>query len=62
VVCGQHGWWQACPELGEPGFDAFSEQGVNLNLIISHRWTDPMSGSVPHRSYVCDVERLPSEV
>ena len=22
VVCGQHGWWQACPEIGAPGYDA----------------------------------------
>lgn len=58
VVCGQHGWWQACPSIEAPGFDPFSEAGANLNLIISHRFTDPVSGAVPHRSYVCDLAPL----
>ena len=38
VVCGQHGWWQACPEIG--------------NAAI-----DPISGSVPHRAYLCQIRR-----
>ena len=57
VVCGQHGWWQACPELGAPGYDAFSADGANFNLIIGNEAIDPVSGSVPHRAYVCEVLR-----
>jgi anaerobic selenocysteine-containing dehydrogenase len=55
VVCGQHGWWQACPELGAPGYDAFGPDGANLNLLVGHDALDPVSGSVPHRAYLCQV-------
>jgi len=57
VVCGQHGWWQACPELGAPGYDPFSETGANFNIIIGSDVVDPISGSVPHRAYVCEIRR-----
>jgi anaerobic selenocysteine-containing dehydrogenase len=55
VVCGQHGWWQACEDIGAPGYDAFSPEGANYNLIIGDRAVDPVSGSVPHRAYLCNV-------
>jgi anaerobic selenocysteine-containing dehydrogenase len=55
VVCGQHGWWQACPQIGAPAYDAFSPDGANLNLIIGNAATDPIGGSVPHRSYLCQI-------
>jgi anaerobic selenocysteine-containing dehydrogenase len=58
VVCGQHGWWQACREIGAPGYDPFSEQGANFNLIISNEWIDPVGGSVPQRAYLCQVSRV----
>jgi anaerobic selenocysteine-containing dehydrogenase len=58
VVCGQHGWWQACPEIGAPGYDPFSEEGANFNMIIGNDAIDPISGSVPHRAYVCEVRRV----
>jgi anaerobic selenocysteine-containing dehydrogenase len=55
VVCGQHGWWQACEELGAPGYDPFGPEGANYNALIGHDAVDPVSGSVPHRAYVCQV-------
>jgi anaerobic selenocysteine-containing dehydrogenase len=55
VVCGQHGWWQACAEIGAPGYDAFSSDGANFNLIIGNTAIDPISGSVPHRAYLCEI-------
>ena len=58
VVCGQHGWWQACPEIGAPGYDAFGPESANFNLVIGHDAIDPISGSVPLRAYVCEVTRL----
>jgi anaerobic selenocysteine-containing dehydrogenase len=58
VVCGQHGWWQACEELGAPGYDPFGPGSANLNLIIRHRPNDPISGSVPLREYICNVAPL----
>jgi anaerobic selenocysteine-containing dehydrogenase len=57
VVCGQHGWWQACEEIGAPGYDPFSEEGANFNMIIGNEDFDPVSGSVPHRAYVCEVRK-----
>lgn len=58
VVVGQHGWWEACEELGEPAYDPFSENGANLNLIVSNESIDPVSGTVPHRSYICEIRAL----
>jgi anaerobic selenocysteine-containing dehydrogenase len=60
VVCGQHGWWQACPELGAPGQDPFGPEGANFNLLIGSAAIDPVSGSVPHRAYLCEVRAAPS--
>jgi anaerobic selenocysteine-containing dehydrogenase len=57
VACGQHGWWQACRELDAPGYDPFSSDGANFNLIIGNQAIDPISGSVPHRAYLCQIRR-----
>lgn len=57
VVCGQHGWWQACESLGAPGYPPLDEMGANFNLLIDHAALDPVSGSVPHRAYLCEVRR-----
>ncbi len=58
VVCGQHGWWQACPEIGAPGFEPFGPDSANFNLIIGHEDIDPVSGSVPLRAYICEITRM----
>ena len=58
VVCGQHGWWQACAEIDAPGYDPFSAEGSNFNLIIGNEAIDPVSGSVPHRAYLCQIRRV----
>ena len=58
VVSATHGWWQACEALGLPGYDATSAAGANMNAVIGNREVDPISGSVPHRSYLCEVTRL----
>jgi anaerobic selenocysteine-containing dehydrogenase len=58
IVGGQHGWWQACPDLGLPGYDALGSDGANLNLVIGSDLADPVSGAAPHRSSRCNVERL----
>jgi anaerobic selenocysteine-containing dehydrogenase len=61
VVCGQHGWWQSCPEIGAPGYDPFSSEGANYNRIIGNAAIDPVSGSVPQRAYVCQVWKVEAE-
>jgi hypothetical protein len=58
IVAAQHGWWQACPELGLPGYDPLDEAGANVNLAIGTETVDPVSGAAPHRCYPCDVEKL----
>ena len=55
VACGQHGWWQACPEVGARGYDPYGPDGANLNVLIGNEAIDPISGSVPHRSYLCQI-------
>ena len=55
VIRVMHGWWQGCPELALPGYDPFSPDGANVNLVISNEVIDPITGSVPHRSYPCRV-------
>ena len=57
VVCTAHGWWQACRELGLPGYDPFGPEGANANLLVSNKAIDPISGSVPHRSQRCRVRK-----
>ena len=59
VVGAQHGWWQACPELGLPGYDPLGDDGGNLNLVVGNEAFDPVSGAAPLRSYCCQIEKLP---
>lgn len=58
VVFGQHGWWQACDELGLPGYPPYGPDTANLNLVLSQTPSDPISGSSPLRASVCDVTLL----
>ncbi|MFP6757017.1 MAG: molybdopterin dinucleotide binding domain-containing protein [Alphaproteobacteria bacterium] len=58
VVSATHGWWQACTALGLPGYDATGPDSANINTAIGNQATDPISGSVPHRAYFCEVSRI----
>ncbi len=58
VVFAQHGWWQACDELGLPGYPPYGPDSANLNLVLSQTPSDPISGSSPLRASVCDVAPL----
>jgi len=57
VVGAQHGWWQACADLGLPDYDPLSMAGANINLVIGNEAFDPVSGAAPHRSYRCEIEK-----
>jgi anaerobic selenocysteine-containing dehydrogenase len=59
VAVGEHGWWQACAELGAPGYDPFGADGANLNLLIGTAALDPVSGTASHRSYLCEIRKAP---
>ena len=55
VVCCQHGWWQECKELELPGYDSYGAESANPSLLIGADIADPISGSLPHRSFLCRV-------
>jgi anaerobic selenocysteine-containing dehydrogenase len=59
VVVGEHGWWQAAPEVNAPGYDPFSSQGSNYNLTVDPSARDPISGTTAHRSGCCNVSPAP---
>ncbi len=61
VVCTQHGWWQACTELGLPGHDIYSHKGPNVNLLYKNDFTDPISGSVHMRGFPCNIRKKSSD-
>jgi anaerobic selenocysteine-containing dehydrogenase len=58
VVCTQHGWWQDCTALGLPAYDPFSETGANVNKLVSNEFHDPITGSVAHKSYLCNIRKI----
>jgi anaerobic selenocysteine-containing dehydrogenase len=58
VVFGQHGWWDACDELGLPGYPPYGPGSANLNLVLPQTPSDPISGSSPMRATVCEVSSV----
>ena len=60
VVVGEHGWWQACAELGAPGYDPFSPDGANFNATVDTTDRDPISGTPAHRANLCEIRRVPA--
>jgi anaerobic selenocysteine-containing dehydrogenase len=58
VVATQTGWWEACEELGLPAHDPFGDGGANLNHVVTNELIDPISGSVPGKSYACAIAPL----
>lgn len=58
VVFGQHGWWEACEELGLAGYPPYGPDSANLNLVLSQTPSDPISGSSPMRASLCEVSAI----
>jgi len=54
-VSGQHGWWQACAELGLPGYPPYGPGSANLNLVLRQAPSDPIGGNSPLRSSMCEI-------
>ncbi|VFR57078.1 Anaerobic dimethyl sulfoxide reductase chain A [plant metagenome] len=59
VVVAEFGWWQACTELDRGEQPVEGGTGSNFNALISADHCDPVSGSVPHRSFLCDIDLDP---
>lgn len=59
TVASDYGWWQPAPDLGLPGYIADDGRtlGSGYNALIDERQRDPLSGSLPLRSFSCDVEK-----
>ncbi len=55
VAVGAHGSWQACAEIGAPGYDPFGPMGANFNLLVDIAALDPVSGTASHRAYLCEI-------
>jgi len=60
VVVAEFGWWQGNPELGHAPIPVSGEANSNFNGLISADACDPVSGSVAHRSFRCNIELDPS--
>ncbi|MGW6710655.1 molybdopterin-dependent oxidoreductase, partial [Streptomyces sp. NPDC054956] len=61
VVVGEYGWWQDAPDLALPGADPTGPTGSNFNRLVDHSLTDPLSGSTPLRSSVCEIRPAPTD-
>jgi anaerobic selenocysteine-containing dehydrogenase len=57
VVCAQFGWWQACEPLGLAGYEVTGPRSANYNDLIDTDAADPISGTIPLRSYLCEVRK-----
>ena len=60
VAVGTHGSWQACAEIGAPGYDPFGPTGANFNLLVDTAALDPVSGTASHRAYLCEIRPVAS--
>src|SRR5262249_36182951 len=58
VVCAQFGWWQGCEALGLAGYAAEGAGAANYNALIDTGVVDPLSGTVPLRSALCEIRRI----
>ncbi len=45
---------QGCANLGANGYDPFGY----LNLLIGTADLDPVSATAPHKSYLCEIQRI----
>jgi anaerobic selenocysteine-containing dehydrogenase/ferredoxin-NADP reductase len=60
VVIVEYGWWQACPELDRGPLAVSGPSSSNANTLFSADDCDPISGSIPLRSFRCDIELDPT--
>ena len=57
VVVAQHGWWQGCAALGLAETPVSGPGTSNVNALVGQDEADPVSGSLPLRSILCQVVR-----
>jgi len=59
IVIAEFGWWQSCLELDRTELPAKGKRNSNFNNLISAQAHDPISGSIGHRSFRCNIEPDP---
>lgn len=57
VVSAQYGWWEACADLGLPGY-SIGQAGANFNAMIGEVALDPISAAPALRSHVCRMRPI----
>ena len=57
VAVAEYGWWQACPDLGLPGFQVLGDDDANYNSLATDEGRDTLSGAPGYRSLACDIVR-----
>ncbi|MDB5820491.1 MAG: ferredoxin:oxidoreductase FAD/NAD(P)-binding protein [Rhizobacter sp.] len=55
VVVASHGYWQACDDLGLAATDPTAAGNSHLNGLVSGEQLDALSGSIPLRSFPCEI-------
>jgi len=60
VLVAEYGWWQACNEFDRMESATQGPASSNYNNLISAENCDPISGSVPMRSFRCNVQPEPA--
>jgi len=60
VLVAEYGWWQACDDLGQPGYEISGRGGSNFNALVGSDHADPVSGAAPHRSQMCTIALDPA--
>lgn len=58
VAIAEHGWWQACPELGRAASSPFAADTGNYNALIGTGEVDPVSGSQGLRAAACEIRPI----
>jgi anaerobic selenocysteine-containing dehydrogenase len=58
VVSIRQRWWQACPELDLPGYDPYSPDGANANVLFGTDEIDEITGSTPYNAYLCRIDKI----
>ncbi|MBN3802015.1 molybdopterin-dependent oxidoreductase [Paraburkholderia sp. Ac-20336] len=60
VIVAEYGWWQSCDEIGMEAMAVRGPGNSNFNKLADGTAGDPISGSSPLRSILCNIDLDPS--
>ncbi|MCC5978033.1 MAG: molybdopterin-dependent oxidoreductase [Salinarimonas sp.] len=58
IAIAEHGWWQACPEMGREASAPDAQDTSNFNAMIGTENVDPISGSQSLRAGFCEIRPI----